>query len=280
MTYAERREARAAKLARRAGEAEARATRLLGEADRLGSGMPDDPMYWQQPANRGSGFQKQRDRYRGRLQRAGEARLAAGEAMGCASALQADAERMETPTPEFCARRIAEAEAAIRKIDRNLARLVPGQASEWAEQQQEARAYEAQKLEYWRGKLAEVGGGQVDPKTIRPGDEVKIRGRWRQVLRVYPKTVMVRSEGADDYNPKYAHAVVEQVRAGAAPVPKKTLPPLVNRPSAPHHMTKAEWARTHRDYKGTMEQGGVRIRTILRQGLVEVFLTDALEKLG
>lgn len=52
--------------------------------------------------------------------------------------------------------------------------------------------------------------------------------------------------------------------------------PIANDPAAPLHVTKAEWAKTHRDYKGIEPRDGFRRRSMVRDGsLQEVFLTDA-----
>lgn len=57
--------------------------------------------------------------------------------------------------------------------------------------------------------------------------------------------------------------------------------PIDNTPTAPYHMTSAEWNKTHRDFKGISARinRGCRVRTALRRGdkgteLVEVYLTD------
>lgn len=52
--------------------------------------------------------------------------------------------------------------------------------------------------------------------------------------------------------------------------------PIANDPSAGLHITKAQWAKTHRDYKGMTPRDGFRRRSMASGGcLQEVFLTDA-----
>lgn len=55
--------------------------------------------------------------------------------------------------------------------------------------------------------------------------------------------------------------------------------PILNRPAAPHRLTSAEWAATHRDFKGVsaVEIAGApyRLRSCMQAGaLGEVYLTD------
>lgn len=55
--------------------------------------------------------------------------------------------------------------------------------------------------------------------------------------------------------------------------------PLVNDPAASWHMTSAEWARIHKDYKAIGTRDGYRVRSAFLPasrggGLADVFLTD------
>lgn len=57
--------------------------------------------------------------------------------------------------------------------------------------------------------------------------------------------------------------------------------PIANDPAAPIRMTRAEWTRVPKDYRGIRVEGGFRRRTALQGGLLgEVFLTDAKVKIG
>lgn len=55
--------------------------------------------------------------------------------------------------------------------------------------------------------------------------------------------------------------------------------PMINDPSAPWHMTSAEWRTLHKDFKTIVECDGVRVRSAVQPaarggGLAKVFLTD------
>lgn len=76
----------------------------------------------------------------------------------------------------------------------------------------------------------------------------------------------------------------ERAMLGDIPEPvkvKRSLPPMVNYPGEGfHHMTKAEWAAKHADYKGSRTVNGYRVRTAVihtngSSALCPVYLTDS-----
>ena len=66
-----------------------------------------------------------------------------------------------------------------------------------------------------------------------------------------------------------AIAAKESEQRKAAPIINEDRPGVVR-------MTKAEWAKTHKDYKAVNVRDGVRVRSVVRNGsLSDVFITDA-----
>jgi hypothetical protein len=163
------------------------------------------------------------------------------------------------------------------------------------------------RLLYERAMLGEQGGLMADRFEIEPGGQVKVRGEWLPVVRVTRKdgvTVSVtttcryvRVRGIEEVQDYRAPSAEDAARMKAA----VKLPPMCNYPGDGfHHMTKAEWDSTCKDYKGSRElgqgarrpggyrpdvRGAVdgaaeygrhRVRSVVRTGgLVAVYLTDA-----
>ena len=162
------------------------------------------------------------------------------------------------------------------------------------------------RIAYESAMLEEAGGLKADAFDIQVGGRVLVRNEWLAVLRVTRKDgaivsvstncryVRVKSiEQIKDYRPP-SEEDADAVKAAT------TLPPMCNYPGEDfHHMTKAEWDATHKDYKGSRRAGqgamtrpdlrrpeikdsgaGLhRVRVVVRRGsLVPVFLTDAKRK--
>lgn len=152
------------------------------------------------------------------------------------------------------------------------------------------------RLGYERAMLGEQTGndGTTDRWDIQPGGRVLHAGEWLVVIRANKSGGVISSvtataplrqrwrttcklgvETITDYRPPTAAdtAAVKQATAK---------PPICNYPGPGfHEITKAEWAKIHRDYKGTRAveasaRGAAhRVRSLVRGGhLVGVFLTD------
>lgn len=171
-------------------------------------------------------------------------------------------------------------------------------------------AHYENRLTYERAMLAEQGGLAADKFDIQPGGHVKIGGEWLAVVRVTKRAGKLASVTTDArFVPVRSAEEVQDYRAPTAETAAKVqaaakLPPLCNYPGEGfHHMTQAEWKKTHTDYKGSRElgKGAVRpggyrpdikagldsaekfarhrVRSVVHRGcLVAVYLTDAKRK--
>lgn len=162
------------------------------------------------------------------------------------------------------------------------------------------------RLVYERAMLEEQGGIAADRFDIQPGGQVLSRGEWATVTRVTRKGGKLVSVTT---NARYVRVRgIEEVKDYRPPSPEQAaaaastakLPPLCNYPGEGfHHMTRAEWDNTHKDYKGSRElgtgavrpggyrpdlknadaagdYGRHRVRSVVRHGgLTAVFITDA-----
>ncbi|CAB1371325.1 protein of unknown function (plasmid) [Denitratisoma oestradiolicum] len=157
------------------------------------------------------------------------------------------------------------------------------------------------RIGYERAMLDEQGGLKAEGQDIQPGGRVLIDNEWLIVVRVNKKdgkpvsvttnARYVRVRGIEEIK-EYQAPTAEQ----AALVEKATkLPPLVNYPGEGFaHMTKAEYDRVPKDYKGTNKikatdtAGAHRVRTCMgcycmpkesdfnkRHSYPNVFITDA-----
>lgn len=169
------------------------------------------------------------------------------------------------------------------------------------------------RLTYERAMLGEQGGVASDCFVIQVGGSVLVDGEWLEVLRVnkaggsvnsvttvapavvhWRKTWKYGIEKVKDYRAPSSEQAASQKAAAK-------LPPLCNYPGDGFlHITKAEWDRTHKDYKGSRElgqgaqrpggyrpdikgaaelagaYGRHRVRSIVRGGaLMAVYLTDS-----
>lgn len=135
----------------------------------------------------------------------------------------------------------------------------------WERGQARHRRWEAHyinRIAYESAMLAESGGLKADGFDIKPGGSVLVRGEWLLVKRVNKVGGVVSSvstnsrfvpvkpiEDVKDYRDPTAEELAAVKKA-------TTLPPLCNYPGPGfHHMTKAEWAALHLDYKGSRQLG-------------------------
>lgn len=165
-------------------------------------------------------------------------------------------------------------------------------------------AHYENRIAYERAMLDEQGGLAAASFDIQPGGHVLVDGDWLRVERVTKRNGQILSVTT---NARFVPVRgVEKIQDYRAPEPqaaeqakaKAKLPPLCNYPGEGfHHMTKAEWDSTHRDYKGSRElgqgaekpggyrpdimrmaddeAGRHRVRVIVRGGrLCGVYLTD------
>jgi hypothetical protein len=125
-------------------------------------------------------------------------------------------------TPAFAERRVREADAEIRRIDRSLARRpdcltcfravhedntctdgcsgpVARLSSEavarraaWRVRLQGSRDQQMQKRDHWQRVLTDLGGAAHSRSSINAGDRVRVRHHgWARVVRANPKTISV-----------------------------------------------------------------------------------------
>jgi len=124
---------------------------------------------------------------------------------------RADAARITTDarySPVTVANRIEKLGAELRKLERRLTEDVydsergyrPATADEQARRAERLAPYLEEKrdqIAYWEGVRAEqIATGRAtgyDRTNVQKGDHVKIRGSWRRVVRVNPKTVSVET---------------------------------------------------------------------------------------
>jgi hypothetical protein len=136
-------------------------------------------------------------------------------------------------TAGFCQRRIKEATADLHKVERYLER--PDRepvndddkwnvcTGEWRADLVARKAEYEERIAYWQAEIEQLGGVQFSKATIVKGDAVKIRGRWRRVVRANAKTVSV--ETGYSWTDTCPYAEIQDRRPGAvepatpAPVP-------------------------------------------------------------
>lgn len=118
------------------------------------------------------------------------------------------------------------------------------------------------RLSYERAMLGEQGGIAADKFDIQPGGRVLIDGEWLLVKRVNRKAGQVLSvTTAARFVPTRGIEEVQNYQApsdeqAAAAKAASKLPPMCNYPGEGYlHMTKADWDKTHADYKGSRELG-------------------------
>lgn len=173
LTYAERKEreaeraeARRERYDARAEKAEAAGRARFRAADQIASYIPPG-----QPILVGHHSERRHRRDVARIDnnmRRGIERMeAAKEYRYKAVAIGHNLERQNRP--DFIAQRIKEAEADIRKLERDGERNpVWGASAQWQELRREA----TEKLTYWRERLEEAGGVKFGPHNVRKGDQI------------------------------------------------------------------------------------------------------------
>lgn len=195
--------------ARRVSQSERRAEALTARAEREESRSDErweagralaDRIPLGQPILVGHHSQRSAERDRDRIARHMDASLEHAERAAAArhGAVTAAAAKDVRNNPVTVARRIERLQAQIRSEERALLHSVArGDDPESLHRLglHDRLAIARADLEHWESvRLAQVEAGVVcsyGPETVRPGDLVLIRGRWRQVVRSNVKTVTV-----------------------------------------------------------------------------------------
>lgn len=188
---AERQEARAEALA-------AKAERTGREADALHErvGRMADVIPMGQPMMAGHHSEGRDRRYRARIASTMDKAVAASvehEAL-VARAITAAGTTDRRYRPITVANRIEELERTLRDRRRKLERATGA----WVEHLTVVIASLEQDRDYWvevrRQQIASGAATGFGRDTVRKGDRVKVRGTWREVVRVNAKTVSVQSD--------------------------------------------------------------------------------------
>lgn len=267
-TYVEKRQRLQRKAAARADQhrtiAEREGAKAQARVDNVRS-RTSDWAYLTQPASPNSQLGRMRERDGNTLHAAGKVLYKEVPArLEAAAGLDLIATPDEEQDVGFMQRRIEEAKIEMRRMERSWGADVAGR-DYYIELQQ--------KLAHWTALLEAKGGVTYGPHNVKAGDLVKVRGRWEGVLRANRTTITTGSQ----FNLKYPYAEITEHKPNPNPPPKPKLPPLVNRPEAPIHMDKAEWARVQRasGSAGARVVGDIRVRLVYRGGDGrEVFITD------
>ncbi|MCT4709198.1 DUF3560 domain-containing protein [Enterobacteriaceae bacterium H11S18] len=156
-------------------------------------------------------------------------------------------------------------------------------------------AHYRNRLSYERAMLAENGGVVTQTRDFQPGGKVLSRGEWLTIIRINKSRGEVSSVvtpwysfyDRDNRTMKLTVDRIEDYKAPAAEeaeAAKKTAkrPPIVNYAGEGFiSMTKAEWAKIHRDYKAvravaaTDSHGAYRFRRVMRDySLSDVYISD------
>lgn len=157
------------------------------------------------------------------------------------------------------------------------------------------------RIAYERAMLDEQGGLKADGFDIQVGGKVLIRGEWVFVIRINKKDgCMVSVTTNCRYVPVRGIEEIKDYRAPSAEEAAKMkaalkTPPLVNFPGEGFaHMTKEQWDKVPKDYKGTnkhaatADAGAYRVRCAMgayslpnerdmnkRHSYPSVYITDA-----
>lgn len=160
------------------------------------------------------------------------------------------------------------------------------------------------RIAYERAMLGEQGGLVAEGVEMKPGGRVLVRGEWLTIVRINKKdgkpvsvttnARFVRVRGIEEIK-QYEPPTEEKAQAVAAAM---KLAPIANYPGEGFaHLTKAEWERIPKDYKGfkrknaTDKAGAHRVRHAIgvyvypqerdsnkRHHYYEVFITDDKRK--
>lgn len=161
--------------------------------------------------------------------------------------------------------------------------------------QQRWVAHYRNRLSYERAMLEESGSVVTRTDEFRVGGQVQSRGEWLKIIRINKSAGKVSTVETPNYSflgyngtmkltvdriTDYQAPTEEDAGVASAPT---TRPPIVNYPADDFQvMTKAEWAKTHADYKGVRgvdssdTHGSYRYRRIMVAGcrLVNVYISD------
>jgi len=125
-----------------------------------------------------------------------------------AAAAECTAGQGQMQSKRYLQNRIDENAAELRDIDRKLNKPENQIHVEWLERLRKVRAEYQEKLDYFQAAMNALGGVAFSRANVRPGDVVKIRGRWEQVVKANGKTVAVTS--CFPWAMKYAWAEVQE----------------------------------------------------------------------
>lgn len=134
-----------------------------------------------------------------------------------AAAAQYTASQAQMQDKTYLQNRIDENAAHLRDVDRKLADPRNTQHTEWLDRLRGVRVEYQEKLDYFQAALAALGGVAFSKANVRPGDAVKIRGRWEQVVKANGKTVAVTS--CFPWPLKYVWAEVQEHRPAVKKAP-------------------------------------------------------------
>lgn len=211
----EQAEARTERMLEHAHKAEARAADAYERAD-LSEGKSGIP--FGQPILVGHHSER---RHRRAIERADRAMSKAVEETnkakyfkGRALAAESTAAQSGLQDKRFLQNRIGENEKELRRIDRRLANAAawtctPEEATEYKRKLEAWRIEIRERLDFFTGKMNELGGVAYNKSNIKPGDAVKIRGRWEKVVKANNKTVSTTTP----YFPwplKYPYAEIQE----------------------------------------------------------------------
>jgi len=111
-------------------------------------------------------------------------------------------------TVGFCQRRIEEAEAEIRRQERELEeahqRDPLGVGSSYQEALRVRIDWQTQKRDYFAVERDALGGVTFSKETVKPGDVIKHRGMVSKVIRANAKTVTIETQFGGSWRVPYA----------------------------------------------------------------------------
>lgn len=181
LSFEEQEQNRIEKAERRADRYEYKAEKADKEGERLTAPidrMHGDIAFFTQPninTSAGRAFTRQRDRMWNSWERGMEEHHKADYYRNKAEAAR---ESIELPSIDFCQRRVDEAAAAIRKLQK------------WANPDPDRIAAEQSKLDYYTSLIEQQGGIKYSKENIKKGDLVKVK-TWGlvKVIRTGPKNI-------------------------------------------------------------------------------------------
>jgi hypothetical protein len=261
-SFAEKVEQRVQKDLTKADRLRAQADKLDREATALDQELKpyDDMAFWTEPIHEGERGRRQeslRNKLRDKMDRASEARREARELRDKADRLEGYVAR-KAEDMVYLNNRLEEARANLRGVDRDLegassrSGYKPAEG-EWRERLLKAKADYEEQVAYWENRVREIGGIQYGPENVKPGDVVKIRGRWALVLSAGPKKVKVSTQG---FELRYSYAEIQGVQHPPEPAEEKaeaapkavTAEEAKKRAVTPETPPKEVWEYTRAEY--------------------------------